>query len=180
ETADIVQQKVRDCRYNTGDSQRVQTYYRRWSELQTYFRRWSESADILQKAESAHSELPVATPLGRAQICILAMTPFLSPQGSGVLSLMVFPQHCPLPLESWVYFPECFPGLLALSLFHSAEHAVWAAVSVLQGGCQSSGLHVPQSSSLIIFLFYFFPGRYEGGGRNIVGKLCWQALLTST
>ncbi|CAI9553255.1 unnamed protein product [Staurois parvus] len=30
---------VRDCRHSTGDGQRLQTYYRRWSE----------TADILQE-----------------------------------------------------------------------------------------------------------------------------------
>ncbi|CAI9559817.1 unnamed protein product [Staurois parvus] len=57
---------VRDCRPTTGDGQRLQTYYRRWSEtvnivfktvrdcrhstgdgqrLQTYYRRRSKTAD---------------------------------------------------------------------------------------------------------------------------------------
>ncbi|CAI9608336.1 unnamed protein product [Staurois parvus] len=57
---------VRDCRHTTEDGQRLQTYYRRWSEtagilqemvrdsrhttgddqrLQTRYRRWSETSD---------------------------------------------------------------------------------------------------------------------------------------
>ncbi|CAI9534093.1 unnamed protein product, partial [Staurois parvus] len=32
ETADIIQEKVRDCRHETGNVHRLQTYYRRWSE----------------------------------------------------------------------------------------------------------------------------------------------------
>ncbi|CAI9588193.1 unnamed protein product [Staurois parvus] len=32
ETADILQEMVRDCRHTIGDGQRLQTYYRRWSE----------------------------------------------------------------------------------------------------------------------------------------------------
>ncbi|CAI9608400.1 unnamed protein product, partial [Staurois parvus] len=59
ETADIVQERVRDCRHSTGDGQRLQTYYRRRSEtghttgdgqrLQTYYRRRSETADKVQE-----------------------------------------------------------------------------------------------------------------------------------
>ncbi|CAI9573840.1 unnamed protein product, partial [Staurois parvus] len=58
---------VRDCRHTTGGGQRLQTYYRRWSDtadilqemvldcrhttgdghrLQTYYRRWLETVDI--------------------------------------------------------------------------------------------------------------------------------------
>ncbi|CAI9587023.1 unnamed protein product [Staurois parvus] len=51
---------VRDCRYTTGDGQRLQVYYRRWSEtagvLQEMVRdcryttgEWSETAGILQE-----------------------------------------------------------------------------------------------------------------------------------
>ncbi|CAI9587968.1 unnamed protein product, partial [Staurois parvus] len=60
---------VGDCRHDTGDGQRLQTYYRRWSKtadmlkemvrdcrhttgdgqrLRTYYRRWSETADMIQ------------------------------------------------------------------------------------------------------------------------------------
>ncbi|CAI9563824.1 unnamed protein product [Staurois parvus] len=28
----VIQELVRDCRHNTGDGQRLQTRYRRWSE----------------------------------------------------------------------------------------------------------------------------------------------------
>ncbi|CAI9605638.1 unnamed protein product, partial [Staurois parvus] len=28
----MIQEMVRDCRHNTGDGQRLQTWYRRWSE----------------------------------------------------------------------------------------------------------------------------------------------------
>ncbi|CAI9570703.1 unnamed protein product, partial [Staurois parvus] len=63
----ILQEMVRDCRYTTGEYQRLQTYYRRGSEtadilqesirdcrhttgddqrLQTYYRRGSKTADI--------------------------------------------------------------------------------------------------------------------------------------
>ncbi|CAI9588592.1 unnamed protein product [Staurois parvus] len=32
ETADILQEMVRDCRPGTGDGHRLQKWYRRWSE----------------------------------------------------------------------------------------------------------------------------------------------------
>ncbi|CAI9558917.1 unnamed protein product [Staurois parvus] len=35
----MIQEMVRDCRHSTGDGQRLQTYYRRWSE----------TADIVQE-----------------------------------------------------------------------------------------------------------------------------------
>ncbi|CAI9535169.1 unnamed protein product, partial [Staurois parvus] len=50
---------VRDCRHTTGDSQRLQTWYRRWSETADivqetvrdcrHNRRWLEAVDILQE-----------------------------------------------------------------------------------------------------------------------------------
>ncbi|CAI9608398.1 unnamed protein product [Staurois parvus] len=48
ETADKVQETVRDCRQSTGDGQRLQTKYRRRSETADYRRR-SETADIVQE-----------------------------------------------------------------------------------------------------------------------------------
>ncbi|CAI9544723.1 unnamed protein product [Staurois parvus] len=40
---------VRDCRHTTGDSQRLQTYYRRWSETADIVQEMTETADILQE-----------------------------------------------------------------------------------------------------------------------------------
>ena len=54
---------------------------------------------------------------------------------------------------------------------------MWAAVSLLQWGCQSS--NYKSHNPLLPFLFYFFPGQYEGREKH-KGWLCWQAPLTST
>ena len=45
----MLQEMVRDCRHTTGDGQRLQTYYRRWSETADIYRRWSETADMVQE-----------------------------------------------------------------------------------------------------------------------------------
>ncbi|CAI9581449.1 unnamed protein product, partial [Staurois parvus] len=49
ETAEILQEMVRDCRNTTGDGQRLQTYYRRWPGTADILQEMSETADLLQE-----------------------------------------------------------------------------------------------------------------------------------
>ena len=119
---------------------------------------------------------PLFSPPGMALGCVAFP---LVAQGSGVLSLMVFSQHCPLPLESRVHFPESFPGVLALSLSHPARHAVGAAVSLLQWGCQSSN-YMCHNPLLCSFFYSISSLANMKAGKKHKGWLCWQAPLTST